>query len=431
MQKTEKGAGAVKKCIAMWLALCLLLTACGGAGASDPDAAPTTTTTTTGTTVPDVTGLYYSDYSVRSMRLSVTSGTDQLERMWDLNNLYQQQAFSVYRTLNVAAFEKSYLSPDPGTPWVRLKFRPHSDLDPSGEVYTLYENDLVVVEHPVAGTHTYTAASGTFYQTVTRLNTLRQEQTRYLTLQGIDSTERTAGYTVHYAGGKNKFYATGTDLPRVDMVGDGILRVEFRQTFTFYDTKTERSGTFTGTLTDVVGDAVVVADRDGLEVYHQFWRKDSCRAYAERDSIRGLSFTEDGTGLHVICTRGDTDAVWDRTLSVAEMKGSLCWYLGAWQSAPDATEKEQQDVGYSLLKKLRHKEKALGHSLSALPEKWLEINGKVYFLTEIGYWEKVEDKNVYTVVAHLMVNEALTVAYEATPTDNELIWDTAKNWMKQ
>ena len=420
----------MKKYIAMWLALCLLLTGCGGAaGTSDPTT--TATTTTTGTTVPDVTGLYYADYSVRSMRLRVTSGTDELDRMWDLNNLYQQQAFSVYQTLNVAKFQESYLDAPTGTPWVELQFRPHSDLNVEGETYTLYENDLVVVKHPAVGEKTYTAAAGTYYQTVTRLNALRQEQTRYVTLKSYDTTDAAAGYTIHYANGKSKFHATGTDLPRVDMVGDGIVRVEFRQTFTFYNVKTERSGSFTGIFTDVMGDAVVVADRDGIELYSQFWRKTSSRAYAERDSIRGLSFTEDGTGLHVICTRGDTDAVWDRTLSVAEMQGSLCWYLGAWQSAPDATEKEQQSIGYSLLKKVRHKEKELGHSLSALPKKWLEIDGKVYFLTELGYWDKVDGKNVYTVVAHLMVNEAVTVAYEATPTDNELIWDTAKNWMKQ
>ena len=74
----------MKKGIACCLALCLLLTGCGGAETPTPD---TTTTTTTSTTVPDVTGLYYADYSVRSMRLRVTSGTDELDRMWDLNNL--------------------------------------------------------------------------------------------------------------------------------------------------------------------------------------------------------------------------------------------------------------------------------------------------------------------------------------------------------
>lgn len=414
----------MKKCIALLAALCLLLTACGGGGG---ETAPTTTTTTAGKPA----STYYSDYAVRSMRLSVTSGTDELDRMWNLNNLYQQQAFSVYQTLNVASYRQSYLSADPGTPWVRLKFRPHSDLNPEGEVYTLYENDLVVVEHPAIGEKTYTAAAGTYYQTVARLNAIRQEQVRYVTLKSYDTTDAAAGYTVHYANGKSQFHATGTDLPLVDMVGDGVVRVEFRQNFTFYNTKTGKESTVSGLCTDVTGDTLALATRDGIELYPLFSRTVSARVYAAQDAVCGLSFTEDGSGLHVICTRGETDAVWDRTIPLAELNGSVCFYLGGWQSAPDATEKEQQTIGYSLLKKLRHKEQALGHTLSSLPEKKMTVNGKIYYLTEIGYWEKVEGKMTYTEVAHLMVNEAVTAAYEATPSDNELVWDTAKNWMKK
>ena len=156
----------MKKCIILLLALCLFLTACGGDGG---ETAPTTTTTTAGKPAT----IYYSDYAVRSMRLSVTSGTDELDRMWELNNLYQQQAYSVYQTLNVPSYQQSYLSAPTGTPWVKLKFRPHSDLNTQGETYTVYENDLVVVEHPATGEKTYTAAAGTYYQTVARLNALR------------------------------------------------------------------------------------------------------------------------------------------------------------------------------------------------------------------------------------------------------------------
>ena len=301
----------MKKCIILLLALCLFLTACGGDGG---ETAPTTTTTTAGK--PATT--YYSDYAVRSMRLAVTSGTDELDRMWDLNNLYQQQAYSVYQTLNVPSYQQSYLSAPTGTPWVKLKFRPHSDLNTQGETYTVYENDLVVVEHPATGEKTYTAAAGTYYQTVARLNALRQEQARYVTLKGYDTTDAAAGYTVHYANGKSQFHATGTDLPRVDMVAEGILRVEFRQTFTFYNVKTGKESTVTGLCTDVAGDTVAVATRDGIELYPLFSRTVSARVYAETDSICGLSFTEDGTGLHVVCARGDNDAVWDRTIPLAE-----------------------------------------------------------------------------------------------------------------
>lgn len=417
----------MKRYVAAVTALCLLLTACGGGGTTADTAMPAPTSTAP---VAKPVATYYSDYSVRSMRLSVTSGTDELDRMWDLNNVYQQQAFSVYQTLNVAGFQESYLDAPAGTPWVQLTFRPHSDLNTQGETFTLYENDLVVVEHPAAGTKTYTAAAGTYYQTVARLNTLRQEQTRYVTLHPYDTNERTAGYTIHYANGKSRFHATGTDLPYVDMVADGVVRVEFRQNFTFYNVKTGKESTVSGLCTDVSGDTVAVADRDGIELYPLFSRHVMARVYAEPDAVCGLSFTEDGTALHVVCARGE-DAVWDRTIPMEELKGSKAFYLGGWQSAPDATEKEQQNIGYNLLKKLRHKEKELGHTLSSLPEKRLELGGKVYYLTEIGYWEKVEGKMTYTPVVHLMVNESLTVAYEADPQDNELTWDTAKNWMKK
>lgn len=418
----------MKRYVAVVAALCLLLTACGGGGPAADTAMPAPTSTAA---VAKPVTTYYSDYAVRSMRLSVTSGTDELDRMWDLNNLYQQQALSVYQTLNVAGFQESYLDAPAGTPWVRLRFRPHSDLNEAGETFTLYENDLVVVEHPAAATKTYTAAAGTYYQTVARLNALRREQARYLTLHPYDTDKRTAGYTIHYANGKSQFRGTGTDLPYVDLVADGILRVEFRQNFTFYNVKTGKESTVSGRYTDVTGDMVAVADQDGIELYPLFSRKVTARAYAEPDTVCGVSFTEDGSGLHVVCARGETGAVWDRTIPLKELEGSIGFYLGGWQSAPDATEKEQQNVGYALLKKLRHKEKELGRTLSALPEKRLELDGKVYFLTEIGYWEKVEGKMAYTAVVHLLVNEALTVAYEAAPSDNELTWDTAKNWMKR
>lgn len=413
----------MKKCLYIVLCLCLLLTACGGGtDTSEPQKS---------TAAPDPFDPFYSDYGVRSMRVRVVSGTDELDRMVDINNLYDHQALSLYQTLNTAAYRESYLSAPGGTPWVRMTFRPHSDLNAAGETYTLYENDLVVVEHPTTGEQAYTAASGTYYQTITRLNALREEQSRHITLHPYDMDEHTAGYTIHYQNGKSTFVGTGTDLPYVDMVGDGILRVEFRETYTFYDTKTGRENYVTGRYTDVAGDTVAVADADGIELYPLFSRKVSARVSAERDSICGLSFSEDGASLHVVCTRGDTDAVWDRTIPLEELQGSIGFYLGSWQVLTDVSEWSQQQVGYNLLKKLRHKETELGHSLSTLLKKQMDWNGKLYYLTEIGYWEKVEEKMEYTLVGHLMVNEGLTVAYETTVSDNEVVWDTSKNWMKK
>ena len=416
----------MKPYLPLFLALCLLLTACGGGGEASSAPPPTTTIAPTGVDA------YYSAYEVRSMRLKITSGTDALDRMGELNNLYQKQAYAVYQTLNTAAYAKSYLSPAVGTPWVRLTFRPHSDSE--GETYTLYENDLVVVEHPGTGSQAYTAPAGTFYQTVTLLNTLRAEQSRYVTLKEPEQNDA-AGYTIHYKNGKNEFFATGTDVPTVDMVGEGLVRVYHRMTCTFHNTITGKATTLTTTMADVAGDYVAAVERDGVVLYPLLSKKAVAHIYAVIEGehhvpVQGISFSEDGKSLHIVCAHGD-DAVWDRTIAVSELLGSVRYYLGAWQTAPDATEKEQQTIGYSLLKKLRHKEKALGHTLSALPEKRLELGGKVYFLTEVGYWEKVDGKNVYTAVAHLLVDEDVTVAYEATPADNELIWDTAKNWMKK
>ena len=416
----------MKKCLLLLLTLCLLLTACGGP--TEESSAPAVTTTT----VPEGVTTHYSSYAVRSMRLRVTSGTDQLERMGEVNNLYDQQAYGVFQTLNTAAYNKSYLSAPTGTPWVRLVFCPHSDTE--GETYTVYENDLVVVEHPATGTQAYTAPAGTFYQTVTRLNALRAEQTAHVTLKEYEQGGA-AGYTIHYKSGKTKFVSTGTDLPVVDMVGEDLVRVCFRDTVTFYDTATGKTAALTAETTDVAGDYVAAAARDGVDLYRVMSQKSLAHIYAAVEGeghapIRGISFSEDGASLHIVGAHND-GVVWDRTLAVVDLLGSTRYYLGAWSSIPAATEKEQQTVGYNLLKKLRHKEKELGHTFSALPQKQLTLDGKLYYLTEIGYWEKVDGKNAYTKLAHLLTNEGLTVAYETTVSENELVWDTTKNWMKK
>ena len=418
----------MKKYLPIALSLCLLLAACGGpAEESSAPSAPTLQ--------PDPLTPHYSSYAVRSMRATVTSGTDELEGMAGINNLYQNQAATLYDKLNTPAYRESYLSASTGTPWVSITFCPHSDT--AGETYTVYENDLVRVEHPATGAQTYTAAAGTYYQTVAYLNGVRQEQTRFVTLTyfGEEGKGESAGYTIHYKSGKTKFYATGTDLPQVDLVGEGLVRVCLRDTYSFYDTVKGRSATLTAYDTDVAGDTVAAVEQDAVVLYPLFSTKATARIYtpaAGQDDrlVQGVSFTDDGTGLHVICRRGE--AVWDRTLPLADLQGGTIRYLlGDWQAAESVSEWDQQQVGYNLLKKLRHKEKELGHTFSALPHKKLELDGKLYYLTEIGYWEKVEGKNAYTPLAYLLVNEGLTVAYETTVTENELCWDTGKNWMKK
>lgn len=411
----------MKKYIPILLSLCLLLTACGGGGEAS---------STPATTTPTGAEPYYSSYGVRSMRLTVTSGTDQLEGMGDLNNLYQQQAAKVYQILNTPAYNKSYLSPPTGTPWVRLTFRPHSD--PAGETYTLYENDLVVIQHPAAGEQTYTAPAGTYYQTVTLLNALRTQQSRYVTLKGYEQGD-SAGYTIHYAGGSSEFFSTGTDRPAVDLVGEGLVRVCFRGATAFYDTVAGKNTMLAAAMTDVAGEYVAAASRDGMDLYPLLSKKSIAHVYAavEEEShtpVQGISFSEDGKSLHIVGVHRDA-VVWDRTLPVAELvDGTVRYLLGDWQtSGGDPTEMQQQNVGYQALKKLRHKEKELGHTFSATPKKQFALDGVAYFLTEIGYWEE----QTYTVVTNLMVRKDMTAGYEATPGENELTWDTAKNWFKQ
>ena len=418
----------MNKYIPLFLTLCLLLTACGGP--TEESSAPAAPVVQTDPLTP-----HYSAYTVRSMRATITSGTDELEGMVGLNNLYQNQAAGLYDTLNTPAYRESYLSAPTGTPWISITFRPHSDT--AGETYTVYENDLVRVEHPETGEQMYTAAAGTYYQTVTYLNTVRAAQTRHVTLTplGEGGKGESAGYTIHYKSGRTKFYATGTDMPQIDFIGEGIVRVYFRGTYSFYDTVKGRSTTITAHVTDVAGDYVAAVKRDAILIYPLFSERVAARihtvATAQQDSpVQGISFTDDGTGLHVVCRRGEV--VWDRTLSVTDLiQEKVCYLLGDWQSAEAVSEWDQQQVGYNLLKKLRHKEKELGHTFSALPQKKLDLDGKVYYLTEIGYWEKVEGKNTYTVVGHLMVTEGIIAAYEATVTENELSWDMSKNWMKK
>lgn len=419
----------MKKCIAWILVLCLLLTACGGTTTGDGESKPTA--------APDPFTPYYSDYAVRSMQATVVSVTEELGVMGVLNNLYENQAATLYQKLNTAAYRESWLATPTDIARVQITLRPHSDT--AGEVYTLYENDLVLVEHPAVGKQLYTAAAGTYYQTVTYLKGVRTAQSAHFTVQaeGIDETgHHPAGYTLKNKNGKTADQVnTGQEIPCVDLVAQGIVRVTAADTVRLYDTATGRNVVLPATASDVAGGYVAAATATSVTLYPLFSKKAAACVFVEaagaEQPVQGISFTADGKGLHVICCRGDTNTVWDRTLMVADLLATTRYYLGAWQTTPDTTEKEQQTVGYNLLKKLRHKEKALGRTLSALPEKRLQLGDDVYFLTEVGYWEKVDSTYTYTPVVHLLVDEDVTVAYETTTSDNELTWDTKKNWTKR
>lgn len=426
LSKTTKGADRMKRLTPLLLALCLLLTACGGGGtASTPEPAPEG----------DPFTPYYSDYTVRSMQAAVVSVTEKLGYLGVLNNLYENQAATLYEKLNTPSYRESWLDTPTDIARVQITFHPHSD--PAGEVYTLFENDAVLVEHPAVGQQLYTAASGTYYQTLTYLTGVQKAQSAYFTLQGADGNgdESTAGCTLRYQSGRTVFVAAAGATLAVDLVGEGLVRVAKNDTFTLYDTVKGRKTAYTARLSDVAGQYLAAADGIGVTLYPLFSTKATARVYVvgaeAAQTVQGVSLSADGTQLHVVCCHSDGETVWDRTLAVADLLAKTRYCLGAWQTAPDATEKEQQNVGYALLKKLRHKEKALGYTLSALPEKKLSLGGDVYYLTEVGHWNTVEGTYTYTPVAHLLVDKDVTVAYEATPADNELTWDVGKNWMKR
>ena len=103
---------------------------------------------------------------------------------------------------------------------------------------------------------------------------------------------------------------------------------------------------------------------------------------------------------------------------------------GDWQTllAP-VTEQEQQNDGYAILKKLRHKEKQYGYVFSATLAGRLTAGESAWYLCEVGHWTLQEGDRRYETVAVLVVPTDLSAGYPAQ-TEGDLTWDTAVNWFK-
>lgn len=410
----------MKKAIPMLLALCLLLGGCTTTGSGGG--------TTTATKPPEPYSVHYTDYAQRSMTATVVSYAEELGYMGRLNNLYENQAATLYEKLNTEEYLRSYLETPIGVPHVQISFRPHSD--EGCETFTVYENDLVLAGHTSGRQQLYTAAAGTYYQVMTYLVAARKTQIGAVTLQGADGAGKKEGYTIHYASGRRSFVEAEHDTCQVDLVSESIVRVQMPEVCRFYDVKKGREIRLNAHLTDLAGDYVAAADADGVTVYPLFSTRKLARAYVavsdeEMVPVRGLSFSADGKKLHVV-SQSSVGAVLDHTLTVSDwIRGKQQYLLGDWQEVGGTvSEATAQNVGYKSLKKLRGKEKEWGHSFSALPTAAYELGGETYYLTEIGYWSDGQ----YTKVTDLMVKKNLSAGYEATLGESDLSWDTGNNW---
>ena len=125
-----------------------------------------------------------------------------------------------------------------------------------------------------------------------------------------------------------------------------------------------------------------------------------------------------------------TTATTTQGAPVLREEGTCRRVTGAWETLlTDATEKQEQVDGYALLKKLRHKEQALGCAFSAKFIGCLTIQGQSYYLCELGHWITEDSGSRYEFVTRLMVPIDLSAAYGAV-SEGDLVWDTADDWLK-
>lgn len=410
----------MKKLLPVLLALCLLLTGCGGtAVTTDPKP----------TAPPEPFTPHYSDYAARGMTATVQSGAAGLSAMGMLNNLYKNQAAKLYEALDPAAFSKSQLDPPEETPYIQMVFRPYSD--PEGESYTLYENDMAVVRHPSAGKQVCTAPAGTYARVRKHLTGVQKQQSAYFTLAFQENENR---YTLYHKGQKRLTQKTGAEAATLDLVKQGVVRVTQGGKTYFYDTATGRkTATYEG-LTDLHGDRLAVAEKEGVSLYTLFHTRPDARVHVAakkgQQPVQGMAFSDNGKQLHVVCVV--EEAVYDRTLKVTTLlKGKIRYLLGDWEAGGGyVSEGTAQSIGYKALKKLRHKEVELGYTLSALPLYKYELDGVTYYLIELGHWTGKGSKRTYVVDGYLMVRRDLSAGYETTLGEEELSWNTSKDWFR-
>lgn len=418
----------MNKWITILLALCLLLGGCG--------APPSVSVDKPAPVAPvEVYQPYYGDGALRGLQADVVYSSDSFTRLGLLNNLYADWAQGVYATLDVANLSISQL-PVPDTRWVKVAFS--TAAGEKEEVFTLYENNLVVAQHPTKGTRRCVAAGGTYEALLAYLEGVAKDQGRYFALSDQhtdDDGYHEASYTLYNEKGKAVVRKkTGTDTAILEMVGEALVRVTDADGTRVYAPHAGKQSVVSDGPTDLSDDRLAVTDADGVAVYALFGTKPLWRVYvAGNATVQGVDFSAEGDSLHIL-VRNAEGSLYDRTLTVQEeMDGSVRRMLGDWRSAlTPATEKEQQTVAYNILKKLRHKEQALGYYFSGTLMGRLTVEGKDYLLCELGRWTiSATDGQHYETVGYLMVPSDLSAGYAVEMEDNELRWDTKDNWFKK
>lgn len=426
----------MKKCIIFLLAVCLLL---GGCSAVTP-AASKVAKPPASEPQAEYYAPYYPDPSLSRLQAEVTYRSDAYATLGRLNNRYGGWAQGLYETVTASDLALCSLSA-PNLQWIRMAFS-LGEGQPT-EVFTLYENNLMVVEHPSVGKQSCTVPAGTYTAVLTYLDAVRQEQSRYFTLSpqyNDDDGYHPACYTLYNKKGKAVVSKqTAAVTPTVELVGEGLVRVTDPDGTRLYEPYTGRKSVLSAGPTDLWGDRWAVCDGQGVYVYTLFGTTPLCRVYvtatADNPSpVQSLTFSDDGASLHVV-VRNAAGSLYDRTLTVQEeIDGGVLRILGDWrQQLTAATEMEEQTFAYNVLKKLRHKEQELGFLLSGSLLGHLQVGQTDYLLCELGHWVTAEDGSVshYETAGHLMVPSGQYAGYVAVLTDNELSWDTNDDWFKK
>ena len=418
----------MKKCIALALCLALLLTGCGGGGAlgglnKQPEGDPFTP--------------YYDDYAVRSMRATVFPYTDKMGAMGAVNNLYKNQAKALFDALETATYRESELDVPEDGGYLQVSFRPHSDT--AAEVYTVYENNLVTVAHPATDTVTYAAAGGLFERLLSHLKAVRKAQQAYFAVSSEEikgDKHYQAGYRLFTPSGKVAVRKnTGQTMADVDLCGEGVVRVKVGGSTFFYDQKTGRQTAAYRGKADLAGKRLVVADGTAVKIYNLFDKNPKTAVYVTggvKQPVVGVSLSAAGDSLHLYCRDGQ-DSYFDRTLNVTDLlkNRQKRYLLGNWQGEQNSfTEAQEQNIGYKTLKRIRHRERKMGQSFSTTLEGRFDLGGKIYYLVRVGHWKDIKNPvpENYVTVIYLMVPADVSAGYEATLSENEVTWNTGKNW---
>lgn len=423
----------MKKCIAIAVALGLLLCGCGALPASKTEKpAPPPT-------------VYYApdhtDATQRGLQADVIASADGHTRLGRLNNLYAAQAQRLYETLGVDKLALSQL-PLPDADWVRITFS--TAAAEKVEQFTLYENDVVAVVDPDGKEWRCTAALGTYAAVVAYLDQVAAEQSRYFSLADgytDDTGSHDASYTLYDAKGRSVIHkTTGSVTATVELVGEeGLVRVTDSDGIRLYAPHAARQSVLSKGPADWWEDQWAVSDGDYVAVYSLFGTEPLCRLYLAAPAgrpatVQSLAFTADGNALQVVM-RDAEGSLYDRTVSVpTEDDSSVVRMVGDWRQAlTPATEKEEQTIAYNILKKLRHKEKEAGYSFSAILTGHLLMGQKEHLLCELGHWQVDDGGNVteYEPIGYLLVPADLSAGYVVEMEEDELRWDTTNNWFKK